>query len=205
MKSFAGLLIACTFLPTACSKAPETPPPIEEPAATTEWTLITPENMDETQTVQLEKSVSAVNAMASELMGELTAALDSDDPASAITACAANAPSIASEVGQQYGVRIGRTSFRLRNQTNTPPDWADAVVNNRLDDPVYLTGPDGELGAMLPIRLKSQCLMCHGTHEEIDTSVAEMLADHYPDDAAVDFAEGDLRGWFWVEVPPVSE
>ncbi len=203
MKSFAGLLIACTFLPTACSKAPETPPPIEQPAPVIQWTSIAPETMNETQTAQLETALSAVNAMASELMGELTAALDSDDPATAITSCAAKAPTIASDIGRQYGVQIGRTSFRLRNQANIPPDWADSIVENRLDDPVYLAGPDGELGAMLPIRLKSQCLMCHGAPEDIDASIDQMLAERYPYDTAVGFAKGDLRGWFWVEVPPV--
>jgi hypothetical protein len=27
------------------------------------------------------------------------------------------------------------------------------------------------------------------------------LAARYPDDRATGFAPGDLRGWFWVEVP----
>jgi len=31
--------------------------------------------------------------------------------------------------------------------------------------------------------------------------VREQLSTHYPDDAATGYQAGDLRGWFWVEVP----
>ena len=41
-----------------------------------------------------------------------------------------------------------------------------------------------------------------GPAEEIDAEVMAALAEHYPDDQAVAFAEGDLRGWFWIEAMP---
>jgi hypothetical protein len=31
--------------------------------------------------------------------------------------------------------------------------------------------------------------------------VKEALAEHYPEDQATGFQEGDLRGWFCIEVP----
>jgi len=200
MKSLSGFLIVCSFLPMACSKAPMAPPP--ETGVSAEWTRIAPESMNDTQKLQRESSLSAAHAMALELMGELSAALDSDDPATGIKTCAAKAPSIASEIGGEFGLRIGRTSFRLRNPANKPPEWASTIVENRTEEPAFLVGPDGELGAMLPIRLKSQCLMCHGAPEEIDSSIHEMLTENYPEDEATGFVEGDLRGWFWIEVPP---
>ena len=57
--------------------------------------------------------------------------------------------------------RSRRTSFRLRNPKNTPPDWATQFVVVRIDEPVYLAG-GRKLGALLPIRLEVARLMCHG-------------------------------------------
>ncbi len=102
-------------------------------------------------------------------------------------------------MSEVYGVEIGRTSHRLRNPANVAPSWADAYVADHVEDPTYLAGPNGELGALLPIRLRAECQMCHGGTEEIDGDVMAALAEHYPDDQATGFAEGDLRGWFWVE------
>jgi hypothetical protein len=31
--------------------------------------------------------------------------------------------------------------------------------------------------------------------------VRQALLQRYPEDRAIGYAEGDLRGWFWVEVP----
>jgi len=38
--------------------------------------------------------------------------------------------------------------------------------------------------------------------EMIDDEVLAAVTATYPKDQAVGFAEGDLRGWFWVETPP---
>ncbi len=67
---------------------------------------------------------------------------------------------------------------------------------------MYVAGPAGELGALLPIRLKAECQVCHGPAEMIDEEILASIAESYPEDQAVGFAEGDLRGWFWVQTPP---
>ena len=106
------------------------------------------------------------------------------------------------EAIETYGVKVGRTSHKLRNADNVGPEWAAAYVNDLVEDPTYLVGPNGELGALLPIKLKAECGMCHGPAEEIDESIMAAITEAYPDDQAVGFVEGDLRGWFWVEAPP---
>ncbi|MBS0204581.1 MAG: DUF3365 domain-containing protein [Planctomycetes bacterium] len=54
--------------------------------------------------------------------------------------------------------------------------------------------------------LKVQCLACHGPKDQIADDVQEQLTRLYPDDQAVGFNEGDLRGWFWVDVShPTAE
>ena len=32
-------------------------------------------------------------------------------------------------------------------------------------------------------------------------AIGDLLGTSYPDDRAVGFAAGDLRGWYWVEAP----
>ena len=46
-----------------------------------------------------------------------------------------------------------------------------------------------------------QCLQCHGKVDDLAPEVRDVLAKNYPQDRATGFAAGDLRGWFWVEVP----
>jgi hypothetical protein len=38
------------------------------------------------------------------------------------------------------------------------------------------------------------CLACHGSGDEITPSVRAAISRDYPQDQAIDFQEGDLRG-----------
>ena len=91
--------------------------------------------------------------------------------------------------------------MRLRNAKNVPPEWAAQLVEPQTITPSFVDLPDGHLGAFLPINLKAQCLACHGNEDEIAGDVRSVLAELYPDDRATGFREGELRGWFWVDVP----
>ena len=202
MRIFAGMMIVACIALIGCSDGQDQAVEVQEPTATAQWTPMITGDMSDTQKAQHELCLAATNAFASEMIGELMAALDSDDPTAGITVCGANAPAIAAQIGEDYGVKIGRTSRRLRNPANISPHWAEQIVAKKVGEPTYLIGPNGELGALLPIRLKAECQMCHGAPEEIDPVIQSALAEHYPDDAATGFSAGDLRGWFWIEAPP---
>ena len=198
---FVVCMVVCSVV-AGCARPAEEPVKTEEPAATVEWERALPGLMTETQYAQQELILTATNALASELLGELTAALDSGDADAAIAVCRSKVRVVAAHVSEAYGVDIGRTSYWLRNPANVPPEWAHPYVETMIEEPTYVAGPNGELGALLPIKLKAECQMCHGQVDEIDEGIAAALAEHYPGDQAVGFAEGDLRGWFWVEAPP---
>jgi hypothetical protein len=159
------------------------------------------ENLTPSQQEMKERAEEARGALAGRLMGRLGEAMQSGGVTEAVSVCAVDAPRIAAEVGQEFGLSIGRTSFRLRNPDNAVPAWGQSAVERRVQQPVYLVGEGGELGVLTPIRVSKRCLGCHGDPEGIDPAVREALAEHYPDDEAVGFAEGDLRGWFWTLVP----
>jgi hypothetical protein len=99
------------------------------------------------------------------------------------------------------GVRIGRTSMKLRNSENTSPDWAEKSVADLVEEPVAVALPKNELGMLLPIHLQAKCIACHGAIDTIAAPVKKALATNYPNDTAIGYFEGDLRGYFWVEVP----
>lgn len=148
-----------------------------------------------------ERALQAKEALFKRLSSELMAAMSNAGPSAAIAVCSQKAPKIAEDVGREHGVSIGRTSFKLRNPANKPPEWAVNFVEQRVAKPQFVELDNHATGALLPIRLQPQCLACHGDKNQIADEVHERLAALYPEDSATGFKDGDLRGWFWVEVP----
>ena len=124
-----------------------------------------------------------------------------EGPAAAIEVCSEVAPGIAHSLSV-HGVRMGRSSHKLRNPDNAAPEWLAPLVDG------YASGADellprtvaiggGRTGYAEPIIVQPVCLTCHGV--EIDAGIAEQLAALYPEDRATGFDAGDFRGVFWVE------
>ncbi|MEZ5964846.1 MAG: DUF3365 domain-containing protein [Planctomycetota bacterium] len=150
---------------------------------------------------QQARAEQARTELAQTLLQRLTAAMQDGGPARAVGVCRDAAPELARSIGEKLGVRIGRTSFRLRNQANAAPVWASSAVAAQTTEPRFAGGPDGELGVLSPILTADPCLKCHGSAATIDPAVRTALTAAYPEDRALGFAAGDVRGYFWVEVP----
>jgi hypothetical protein len=166
------------------------------------WTALGKGDLSEAQAVLAKAASDARDALGQRLLSELTGALDSGGPAAAIRVCKERAPAIAAEVGAAGGVKIGRTSFRLRNPSNAPPDWAVESLAEKPTEPVHVDLAERGLGALFPIVTAAPCVGCHGASESLAPEVAQALETDYPADRATGFQVGELRGWFWVEVPP---
>lgn len=169
------------------------------------WQRLAADTLSGTQERQQDLALQAQRSMFSALFTELTDALEQGGAVNAIRVCATRAPVIAAEQGTEHGVRIGRTSWKLRNPDNTPPVWAELAVDERPHKPVSFADQNGRFGTLRPIQLAASCLQCHGSPADLAPGVADALADGYPQDMATGFAEGDLRGWFWVEVPAMAD
>lgn len=198
------LMIAMASCLLGCQN--DGPPPVtgdEEPAASASVEFQSEVITELTPQQELQKAVAiqAKDALFQKLSSRLMAALQADGPAEAINVCKAEAPAFAEQVKHDLGVNIGRTSFKLRNATNPPPDWADSLVEDRVAQPTFVSLADSKLGAFLPIMLQKKCELCHGPRDEIAQDVLAALETNYPNDQATGFREGDLRGWFWIEVP----
>ena len=187
---------------TGCAQAPPAQPPTSETPSTdapSPWKVIEESNLNEAQAAQRDRALAARDALMGKLKGRLTEVVSKDGLAAAISVCKEDAPRLAKAVSEQEGLSIGRTSHRLRNTANHPPAWAEELVKNQVAEPTYLTSEDS-LAALLPIPTGPMCLNCHGTEDGIAADVLKALNEKYPDDQATGFEEGDLRGWFWIEV-----
>jgi len=124
-------------------------------------------------------------------------------PEAAISACKDQAPAITASLATE-GIRIGRSSHRLRNPDNVAPDWVEPVlkayVAEKADrEPRVVALANNREGYVEPILVKPLCLTCHG--ESLAPGVREQIMAMYPHDAAIGFKTDDLRGVYWVEYP----
>jgi hypothetical protein len=165
------------------------------------WVYVEELDLSPEQVLQKEKALAAREQLFERLMARLSEVVQADGPAAAVEICHQEAARIAHDVSTTTGVKIGRTSDKLRNPNNRPPSWAAKIVANKPESPIFVAADDGRFGAILPVRLKSLCLTCHGTPNQIPDPVRDALHARYPDDRAIGYGENDLRGWFWVEVP----
>ncbi|MEZ6188445.1 MAG: DUF3365 domain-containing protein [Planctomycetota bacterium] len=154
---------------------------------------------DAAQDPRRARAQETAQALGKALKAELMAALQEGGPAAGIAACKQVAPAVPDQVAPE-GVRVGRTSFKLRNPQNAAPAWAAADVAAQVAEPRFSVAPEGTFRALLPIRLEATCTLCHGPQDELSSEVQAALAQDYPDDQATGFADGDLRGYVWVEV-----
>ena len=104
------------------------------------------------------------------------------------------------------GVAVGRTSARLRNPRNAPPAWALAHVSGTDGRKAAEVRPvafdlGDRIGLLRPIEIRSRCLGCHAAREALSEGTRTWLARAYPDDRALGYAPGDLRGFWWAEAP----
>ncbi len=147
-----------------------------------------------------------VVAMHDSVLRELADAFKRGGPESAIGFCHLDATFLSQRIGKEQGVAAGRTSDRLRNPTNAPRPWAAPLVKAHAGRDAK--GVDGfvvdlgdRVGVLRPIAERPVCAGCHGPVDKMKPGVTRVLADRYPEDRAVGFRDGEIRGWFWVEMP----
>lgn len=134
------------------------------------------------------------------MLGTVKSAISAGGTEQAIAVCQVAAPSIASQHSQAPW-QIARTSTKLRNANNAPDAWEQSVLAAFAQD--MATAPDkkpaprtrvaaGEYRYMAPIIVAAPCLACHG--ESLSATTQAALKARYPDDRAVGYKSGELRG-----------
>src|SRR5688572_5857829 len=146
-----------------------------------------------------------IAAMHDAVLRELNDAFDSVGPDKAMSSCHIDSLLISQRMARE-GIAAGRTSDRLRNPTHAPRPWAAALVKANAgrqarDVEGFAVDLGDRLGVLRPIAERPMCATCHGPAEQLSPAVRAQIAERYPADTAVGFKEGEIRGWFWVEIP----
>lgn len=157
----------------------------------------------------VEASKKGIMALGSNLKSELTTAMKAGGPVEAIAVCNEKAPEIAKQISAQNSMIVSRTSMKNRNPENAPTEWQAKVLQDfetrkangedlktmAFSEVVEHEGKQ-EFRFMKAIPTGAVCLNCHGA--DVKPAVMEKIQALYPDDKAIGFSEGDIRGAFVV-------
>ncbi len=167
--------------------------------------------------VKLEEVKMVAGKAAGEFMKELKSILVAEmkkgGPESALNVCSDTAQEFAKNYSAKKGMEVRRVSFMNRNEANVPDEaevmWLKECENmmkadNFNKDTVFFrverTANSKTLHLAKPILLAEECVVCHGTEDQIPGNIKKLIAEKYPDDKAVNFKPGDLRGLVTVKM-----
>jgi len=148
-------------------------------------------------------------ALFGNLGGTLQKQIAENGVEAAISFCKAAALPLTDGTGKSFaGVQsVRRIGVRTRNPANRPDAADRAVIEEFLREWSHGAAmPAGQLREVKtdsgktewryyrPIPMAVTCLACHGNTDQIAPSVLAAIQKLYPDDQAIDFQDGDLRG-----------
>jgi hypothetical protein len=191
-----ALLVAGLFLPAGSQS---TPPPAH-------WATYRISQAPPELRRPIQRGDLVIISLQDAMLGELSRELDQGGPALAVRACHLDTTSAAYRIAKQEGIEAGRTSDRLRVPTNMPKPWAAPIVAQyagarAADVEGFAVDLGDRVGVLRPIAERPLCAACHGDRDKLDPRVRLELEDRYPRDTAFNFKPGEVRGWFWVEIP----
>ena len=171
----------------------------------------------EQQTMQ-EVTNTSFQTVVPAMMKLVSEKVQSEGAAAAVAFCNENVAGMGKEMKDKLEAQFkasngvsdfsfGRTTLKLRNPKNKPDAVMEEVLKTWLDQEqqggkaeMVVRKSGDMLYGMKPIRIVSPtCLKCHGTDEARDAEATKVIAERYPQDAAVDYKEDELRGAFWVK------
>jgi hypothetical protein len=132
----------------------------------------------------------------------------------AIAACSEKAPKMAAAASQTTGWAIRRVSLKNRNPKATPDAWEKAALEDferrqvAGENPAMLEkaeivteGDKRTLRYMKALPTQALCLSCHGAEAQIAPEAKDKLKQLYPNDQAIGYTEGQIRGALTVKRP----
>ncbi len=148
------------------------------------------------------------------LLAMLQTEIEKGNFSGAIGACSDKAPKMAAAASQSTGWAIRRVSLKNRNPKASPDAWEKAALEDfdqralagetpaTLEKVEFVTeGDTRTLRDIKALPTQGLCLNCHGTLENMAPEVKAQIAKTYPDDRAVGYREGQIRGALTVKRP----
>ena len=202
MVSLTAVLAACGEKNAQAQTPAEVPKAAEQARTTLAAEPVPPVD----KAALVEQAKAAVQALGGALKAELEAAMKTGGPVAALSICRIKAPELAKAISDEQGMAVKRVSLKNRNPVmGAANEWQTNVLNDfetrkaAGEDPAtlaYAEVVDHEFRFMKAIPTAAVCLGCHGTN--LSPAVTAKLTELYPQDQAVGYKEGDLRGAFVV-------
>ncbi len=122
----------------------------------------------------------------------------------AMNMCSNDAMRLTSDYNAQLpaGTSVRRTALKYRNEANKP-DATDAAVMEKFTatkdfDKPLVVDMNSSYRVYKALPMMKPCMSCHG--DAVSAEVKSVIAQKYPNDLAVGFKEGDLRGVIVTEI-----
>ena len=202
MKAIAPVLIIALAACTQPAPAPDTAV-VDNTAA---LTLSANDSLD-----ALTRGGAIATTVAQGLAQRLQAQLKEKGAAGALDFCSQTALVLTDSLtADQPGVNVKRTSTRIRNPRNQPDEherlalaWFDSARAASGALPAAYVQPVSATEARFyrPLVIAPFCTQCHGEVEKLDPQVRAALQQRYPNDQAIGYKEGDVRGVIRVSLP----
>lgn len=159
------------------------------------------------------EATAAAGAYMKDLKAILVAEIQKNGPESVVNICSDTAQKFTKQYSATKKMQIRRVSFMNRNEANVPDQseimWLKEFENMMKDGSfnkdtvlyrVEKSGRERMLHLVKPIILAEECVVCHGSDEQIPEGIKKIISDKYPNDKARNFKPGDLRGAVSVKV-----
>lgn len=128
-------------------------------------------------------------------------------PIQAVNVCSDTASDLTQSYSDKYKVTVKRFSFKNRNPKNIADSFEEKVLYefeklmregklNKKSSRIEKVTLNGRPAVKLvkPIFIDAPCLNCHGSNNQINSEVANVISTKYPNDKATGYKIGDLRG-----------
>lgn len=151
----------------------------------------------------LERGKSIATATFAALSGQLQSALQEGGVAHAIGYCNTVAYPLVDSLSEVHQAQIRRTSEQVRNPKDAPlpreevqlASYAQQMQSGEDLRPVVRPIDEDRIAFYAPITMQPLCLACHGkVGETLAEADYQLIREKYPEDEAVGYQAGDLRG-----------
>lgn len=138
------------------------------------------------------------------LLGQVGKAIQKGGTDYAIEFCNIEAMPLTDSISNKHHVRIQRLSDKNRNPKNGLEKEMDkrAFEKIKTEKKAFIEQNDlGEVYYFKPIVMgMPTCIQCHGKKSDLSPSTLELIQTKYPEDKALDYELGDLRGMWKISM-----
>lgn len=153
---------------------------------------------------KLAEADSMANIAQKVLLQNVSNAINKGGTDYALTFCNENAIALTDSLSISNHVNLFRLSIKNRNPNNAIKltEYSLAWVKMAQNKTSFIqTNNKGETFFYKPIIMAMPtCLKCHGKENEISESTLKLITEKYPNDKAINYSTGELRGMWKIKI-----